>query len=125
MDGRELRAWCAWDALFLPELIGNPASVESPCPVTGDTITLEVIPGEGVIGLSPNTAVLSFVRREEPFDAHTIMSFCHYVHFLRDLQAGSEWTPKHDGTFLLSVEDGFEIARLTNRARFGELALRL
>lgn len=118
VDGRELRAWCAWDTLFLPELIDKPATVESPCPLTGDLVSLQVIPGEGVVDLSPPTAVLSFLRREEPFDADTILTFCHFVHFLRDEQAGNEWVARHDDVFLLSIEDGFEIARLANRARF-------
>lgn len=118
VDDRELRAWCAWDTLFLPELIGKPASVASPCPVTGETITLEVIPGEGVIGLSPRSAVLSLLRRDEPFAADTIMSFCHFVHFFASPEAGAEWTARHPDTFLLSIDDGFEIGRLTNRARF-------
>lgn len=44
VDGRKLRAWCAWDTLFLPELIGKPAAVASSCPTTGETVSLEVIP---------------------------------------------------------------------------------
>jgi Alkylmercury lyase len=34
VDSRELYTWCAWDTLFLPELIGRPAEVESTCPTT-------------------------------------------------------------------------------------------
>ena len=39
-----LYACCAWDALFLPELIGKPAFVESRCPTTGETVTRGVAP---------------------------------------------------------------------------------
>ncbi|MGH7253764.1 MAG: organomercurial lyase, partial [Nitrospiraceae bacterium] len=35
IDGRTLYTWCAWDGLFIPELIKKTAHVESPCPVTG------------------------------------------------------------------------------------------
>ncbi|MGH2742137.1 MAG: organomercurial lyase [Thermoleophilaceae bacterium] len=118
LDGRELRAWCAWDTLFLPELIGRPATAESTCPTTGETVSLEVVPGSGVHDVSPAGAVLSFLRREQPFDADTIISFCHLVHFFASEEASADWTAKHPGTFLLSVRDGFEIGRLTNRARF-------
>jgi alkylmercury lyase len=116
VEGRELRAWCAWDTLFLPELIGKPAQVESTCPVTGQTVSLEVIPGAGLRKLSPAGAVLSFRRTEEPFD---VVRFCHFVHFFASEEAGADWTATHPDTFLLSIEDGFEIGRLTNRAKFG------
>ena len=29
VDDRQLHTWCAWDALFIPELIGRTAEVES------------------------------------------------------------------------------------------------
>jgi hypothetical protein len=32
--GRELFAWCAWDTLFLPALLEQPADVRSTCPLT-------------------------------------------------------------------------------------------
>jgi hypothetical protein len=32
IDGQMLSAWCAWDTLFLPELLGQPAEVESQSP---------------------------------------------------------------------------------------------
>jgi alkylmercury lyase len=34
VGGRPLYAWCAWDTLFLPALLGKPARVRSRCPVT-------------------------------------------------------------------------------------------
>jgi alkylmercury lyase len=119
LDGRELRAWCAWDTLFLPELIGRPATAQSSCPTTGKTVSLEVIPGSGVRNLSPAGAVLSFLRREQPFDADTIISFCHFVHFFASEAAALEWTATHPNTFVISIDDGFEIGRITNQAKFG------
>jgi alkylmercury lyase len=35
VDGRELYAWCAADALFLPAALGREARVESRCPGHG------------------------------------------------------------------------------------------
>jgi alkylmercury lyase len=42
VENRVLYAWCAWDTLFLPELIGKPAQVQSTCPTTGEPISLSV-----------------------------------------------------------------------------------
>ncbi|MBW2416785.1 MAG: hypothetical protein JRG76_19995 [Deltaproteobacteria bacterium] len=44
VNGRDLYAWCALDALFLPGLLGATADVESTCPATGAEIRLTVSP---------------------------------------------------------------------------------
>jgi alkylmercury lyase len=117
VDGRTLYAWCAWDTLFLPELIGATAEIESTCPATGQRITLTV-DGTDVTSHYPDETVLSFMHRDEPFDADTIKTFCHYVHFFANPEAAAEWTGQRQGTFTLSLADGSAIARLTNRARY-------
>lgn len=38
--GRERFTWCAWDALFIPELIGEPAEVQSITPVDAREVRL-------------------------------------------------------------------------------------
>jgi alkylmercury lyase len=117
IDDRVLYAWCAWDTLFLPELIGKPAQVKSTCPTTGTPISLSVH-GLEVTDIAPASTVLSFLRRDQPFDADAIATFCHYVHFFSDRAAAENWTREHDGTFIISLADGAEIARLANAARF-------
>ena len=32
VDGRMLSTWCAWDSLFIPEILGRPARISSPDP---------------------------------------------------------------------------------------------
>lgn len=41
IDGQVLSAWCAWDTLFLPELLGRTAHIESTGP-TGINVRLTV-----------------------------------------------------------------------------------
>jgi alkylmercury lyase len=110
-------AWCAWDTLFLPELLGATAEIQSRCPTTGQRISLTV-EGTQVTSQDPRETVLSFLHRDQPFDADTIRTFCHYVHFFANPDAAAEWTANREGTFTLSLAQGSEIARLTNRARF-------
>jgi alkylmercury lyase len=117
LDGRDLFAWCAWDTLFLPGLIGKAARVESDCPTTGETISLEVGP-DGVGDVSHPSAVVSFLRPEREFDADVIDSFCHFVLFFANEDAGARWVRDHEGTFLLSLEEAFELGRLVNEQNF-------
>ncbi len=118
VDGQRLTAWCAWDTLFLPGLLGRAARVSSRCPVTGETISLTVT-SDGPSGLHPAATVLSFLVPEQPFDADVVRSFCHFVHFVASERATQEWIAQHPGTFSLSIDEGFELGRRTNAAIFG------
>lgn len=117
--GRTLYAWCAWDTLFLPELIRRPAQVESACPTTGEAISLRVGP-EGPTHVSPPRAALSFLLPDSTFGDDTIESFCAFIHYFASAEAVSEWTKQHPATFVISIEHGFDIGRRTTAAQFGD-----
>ena len=117
VDGRQLYTWCAWDSLFLPQILHETARVEVTAP-TGETISLTVGP-DGISDLSPAGAVLSFLRPDDGFDENVIQSFCHYVLFFPSQDAAKEWTADHPNTFLLSIEQGFELGCIWIEKRFG------
>ncbi|MGH2528951.1 MAG: organomercurial lyase [Actinomycetota bacterium] len=117
VNGRNLFAWCAWDTLFLPGILDATARVESACPMTGEMISLVVSPG-GVVESSHPGAVVSFLTPERDFDGDVIQSFCHFVHFFASRKAGGAWTAEHPGTFLLSLDDAFELGRRVNALNF-------
>lgn len=121
LDRRKLWAWCAWDALFLPRRLGATLDVRSRCPVTGREITLRVAP-EGVKSVEPAKVVVSFLEPSRPFDGDIIKSFCCFVHFFIDAESGERWTSERPGTFLISLEDAFELGRLTDEALLPALA---
>lgn len=125
VDSHTLYAWCAWDTLFLPELIGRPAEIESTCPVTGVSISLRVGPEEGPADVSPPGAVLSFVLPAARRANDTIASFCNLIHYFASPQAAERWTAERPGTFVVSIEDAFEIGRRTNAAQWGDAIGRL
>ena len=49
VEGRELSTWCAWDSLFIPEILGRPARIASPDPENGETVRLVVTPERIVV----------------------------------------------------------------------------
>ncbi|HQU16284.1 MAG: alkylmercury lyase MerB [Gammaproteobacteria bacterium] len=121
VGGTTLYTWCAWDALFLPELLGATAQVESSCPATGQPIRLTVGP-QRVEAVAPARTVLSFlVPGAEDLRLHTISRFCHYVHFFASAAAGQGWMEHHEGTYLMTLEDGFGLARAVNGVRYPDL----
>ncbi len=118
VNGRQLYTWCAWDSLFIPELLGKTAEVESTCPISGDTISLTVNP-KRVKNSSPDGAVISFLSPTTSFDMNVIASFCHYVLFFNSEESGNQWIANHKDTVLLTLDEAHEIGRVTNEATFG------
>ncbi len=118
MDGIKSYAWCAWDALFIPELVGSTAQVASTCATTARPIQLSVsLEGAQSTGAEP--IVISFLIPDAAkINENVASQFCHYVNFFRCYEAGEEWTSQHEGTFLLTLEDAFEIGRQVNAVRY-------
>lgn len=116
--------WCAWDGLFLPELLGWPARLRSTCPVTGAAIAVELDPDAGVVDVSPASARLSLLSRPQPFGGDIVAQFCRFVYLLADETAAAafvERAGREDGVALASLtpDDGFAVGRLTNAVVFG------
>ena len=97
--GKRLSTWCAWDALFIPELIGQSALVSSLDPVTGEEISLTVGPG-GIEEVSSPGVVVSFLDPSAiDFDDNVILNFCNCVHFFASVHSGTQWVAEHPATF--------------------------
>ncbi len=122
VDGRTLWTWCAWDALFLPERLGQRARIVSADPETGDLVRLVVRPSE-VEAAEPENPVVSFLLPDaRDFDttaANVVAKFCHFVFFFGSRASGERWVAKHPGTFLFSLDEAFALAQRANARSFG------
>ncbi len=97
------------------------AYVESPCPVTGASINLQVSP-ERVEFFEPDSAVISFVIPEKARNCCNVRdSFCCNVLFFSTLEAASEWRSDHQEMIVLPVDEAYQVARMVARYRFGEV----
>jgi len=122
VNGQTLYTWCAWDSLFIPELLDATAQVESTCPETLLPVRLRVSP-RGVEMVEPSDTVVSFLLPNQLRIGQTapqaMKTFCHLVYFLASPDAGRAWTDRHAGTFVISLEDAFILAQMLNTHRFG------
>jgi alkylmercury lyase len=119
VDGRRLYTWCAWDTLFLPELLDTGAHVRSHCAATGEPIELAVS-AAGVERVAPAATVVSMIVPREPFGADVVDTFCCHVRFFQSEDAAQPWLKEHDGGFVLTVADAFELGRHANHLVFGD-----
>ena len=118
VNNRSLSTWCAWDALFLPVLLGQTAEVESTCPATQAKIRVrispksveEIHPADSVITIAlPNEIITGFESVEKIWKA-----FCCFVHFFASEESAMEWISANNHNLnLLAVEDGYELGRMT------------
>ncbi len=128
VDGRTLWTWCAWDSLFIPEILGKPARVTSPDPENGEVVRLLVSP-DRIESAEPEDAVVSFLLPDaqdfQTTAAHVMAKFCHFVFFFTSRSSGERWVARHPGTFLYSLDEAFVLAKRHNAKNFGpELARR-
>lgn len=122
VGGRTLSTWCAWDSLFIPEILGQPARVSSPDPENGEPVRLVVTP-ERIESADPNEIQISFVQpdaRAFGRSASNVMArFCHFIFFFASRSSGERWVDKNPGTFLYSLGDAFALAKRFNANNFG------
>jgi alkylmercury lyase len=114
VSGRQLYTWCAWDTLFLPALLQQPAHVQSTCAVTGSPVRLTVNPS-GFSDVDPEELWVSFPPAATMSTADITGTFCCHVQFLAGRPAADRWLGRHDGAMALALADAFELGRLATR----------
>lgn len=118
VDGATVYAWCAWDTLFITEILGRETHITSTDPRTGEAIRLTVST-QGVVSLDPAEVVVSLLLPEHGLTEDAIQRFCHKVRFFTTTESAEQWIDGRPGLFTLTVEEAFELGRATNRLRMG------
>ena len=116
VNGISLRTWCAWDTLFLTQIIGEETMVESESPQSGTTVRIR-LNKNGVEGSVPESAVITIVNIDP--DVHDVSSmeaiwgnFCHQVYFFPSRDEADEWASEKNNIEVLAVDEAFELGRL-------------
>lgn len=118
VNGQALYTWCAWDTLFIPQIIQSTAQVGSTCAVTGEMIRLTVAP-DRIERRAPKDISMSFiVPGVSGMRENLITNFCHYVHFFSSPEAGRKWSSDHEGTFIMSLDEAFNLGREKNKLQY-------
>ncbi len=127
VNGRTLWTWCAEDSLFLPQLLGETAEIESEDPESGELVRLRVSP-DRVEAVHPSDVVVSMVRADTAdltSATRIIASACHFIFFFASRASGERWVAAHPQTMLLSLDEAFVLGKRQNRRLFeSELARR-
>ncbi len=121
VNGQVLYTWCAWDTLFLPEILQTHARIESLCASTDTQIRLNLSPNR-VEHVQPKNAVISFLTPNAArVKENVVTHFCCSVHFFESEEAGRGWTGQHPGTFLLTIDQAHTLGRKINAMQYPDV----
>lgn len=121
--GQSLHTWCVLDALFLPEILGQGATVTTRCPASGETITLELAP-ERIISASPSGVVMSVVAPDVQSCREDLRgAFCSHVNLFAGAEIFADWAKARPGAACVSLAEAFDLARARTRERYPDIDL--
>jgi alkylmercury lyase len=109
-DGDELYAWCAYDAIYAPGVVGKTANIVSEDPLTREPIKVTISPS-GVQNVQPAGAVVSVVNANTDLRAGPTSPRCSLQLFFSSRDSATHWLGDRTDVIILSVEEVFEIAR--------------
>jgi alkylmercury lyase len=119
VNDQPMSAWCAEDTLFLPSLLGETATVESPSPLSRKPVRLTVTP-DGVRAVDPPGAALS-IALVDPDDARLgsveaiWRTFCQHIHFFASREEALQWAAGRTDVAILTPAEGYELGRILTR----------
>ena len=108
VNSSQVYTWCALDTLLFAIILGKPATVDSPSPVSGKNIHMKVAP-DRVLDLEPPSAVVSLLVPEQVDDIRS--AFCNYVHFFTSAEEAEPWLVAHPDATIMPVSQAYPLAR--------------
>ena len=109
MGGKQLYAWCAYDALYAPGVVGKTAQISSRDPVTGEPISMTITPN-GVAEVQPEGTVVSVVGGDTDMKGGPESLRCSQMLFFGSRETAEQWLQGRAGVAILTVQEVFEIA---------------
>jgi alkylmercury lyase len=110
VEDKTLYAWCAYDAIYLPGIIGKNAVIESSDPYSGEPIQVKTSP-DGEIDLQPEGIVVTVVGIDADTRGGAESPRCSQMHFFRSYENAEQWSGDYADVSILTVHQVFELAR--------------
>ena len=121
--GRQLYTWCVFDALFLPEILGEPAELQTTCPASGMQMNVSLGPAE-IFSVDPEGIVMSWVNPDIDKCRDDLRgAFCNHVSLYASMDAFEAAEVGKSGAIALPLGEAFDMAQQRNRERYPDIAL--
>lgn len=120
----ELYTWCVFDGLFLPEILGETATLVTHCPGSGAELTVELAPGK-VRAARPSDCVMSIVSPDIKACCDNLRkAFCDHVNLFKDERTFRIWSRNRQDVGCLTLEEAQLFARERNAMRYPDVEMR-
>ena len=111
----KVHTWCAFDTLFLSDLLVGPVSISSNCPTCRKAIACKVTDRD-LISSNNSDIVMSFIIPDKVDYCEDLQSaFCCKVHFFCNEKCGSEWVNLSPEIGFFDLSESLVIAQERNR----------
>jgi alkylmercury lyase len=121
INNKTLYTWCAFDCLFLPELLRCEAEIFSTCPGSGHEVHFHLDCNGNTIP-APANLFISFVMPDvRDYEDDLRQKFCCHVNFFTNKKAGVDWTNNRANCALITIEEAIDLARIRNNTGFGKV----
>jgi len=108
--GKSLYAWCAYDAIYVPGVIGAIAVIDSIDPLSNESIQIKVSP-EGVVESKPNGIFATVVGMEADTRGGVESSRCSQMQFFVSEENAKKWSVDYPDVSIMTVDQLFDLAR--------------
>ncbi|NIM94531.1 MAG: hypothetical protein GTO18_12590 [Anaerolineales bacterium] len=110
LDDKQLFAWCAYDAIYAPGVVGKTAQIDSQDPITGESIRVTITPNS-IVDVQPEGTMVSIVGGKTDMRGGPDSPRCSQMLFFASRESAYEWLQNRANVAILTVEETFEIAR--------------
>jgi alkylmercury lyase len=121
--GTKLYTWCVFDTLFLPQILNNPGTLVTRCPISQKELVVELTPRELRVA-EPSDCVMSIVAPDrEACCSNLRRAFCDRVNLFVDRAAFAQWSFGRNDTDWVPLAEAQFLARRRNELRYPAVAL--
>jgi alkylmercury lyase len=110
VEDKILFAWCAYDAIYIPGVIGKKAVIESVDPYSHEAVQLEISP-HGEIDLKPEGIAVTVVGIDADTRGGAESPRCRQMHFFESYENAEKWSSDYADATIMTVHQVFELAR--------------
>jgi len=111
----KIYTWCAFDTLFLADLLVEPVSISSNCPVCGKAIACKVTDRNLTSSKDSDTVMSFIIPNKVDYCEDLQNAFCCKVHFFCNEKCGSEWINLSPEVDFFDLSESLVIAQERNR----------
>jgi alkylmercury lyase len=121
--GTKLYTWCVFDALFLPQILNNPATLVTRCPISQNELIVELAPRESRVA-EPSDWVMSIVAPDHEACCRDLRrAFCDRINLFGDRAAFAQWSFGRNDTDWIPLAEAQFLARRRNELQYPAVAL--